>query len=496
MIANRSRARRAVFVCSTGPQIGGGHVKRCVNLAHALTRRGWTCRFVVNRDALEADAALASGHFEVIPDDIDIKERLTRLEAGFADWIVLDDPLVTAETEALARDGGSRCLSFVDDPDRSIEADAVLATGIAARREQFKLPEGTLALCGPGFAPLAPAFRDLAQRTGRRRDEAVSHIVISFGLTDPAGATLVALRALEALCVKASVTIVLGRLSRVHSAAMELASKSHLDVRVVTDLPDLADLFSQADLVIGAAGTSSIERAVLGVPTIAVPIVDNQRANADALAQANAAVVLDMGPGLENELRECVARLLSAAELRDELASSAKQLCDSWGGDRVAAALDDRSRGLVLRKATWSDAETLYRWQQHPGTRRFANNPAVPAFEDHLIWLHAKLRDPNCCFNIIQHGGTDAGFLRFDRAPASASWIVSIASAPEKRAKGVATAALEAAKIMLAGNSLEAEVHEGNAASLRLFERAGFRRTTHAADHPGMSRFFIDLNAT
>lgn len=51
-------------------------------------------------------------------------------------------------------------------------------------------------------------------------------------------------------------------------------------VHVFRNLDDLAPLMREADLVVSAAGITLYEPCAVGVPTFAVPIVDNQLANA------------------------------------------------------------------------------------------------------------------------------------------------------------------------------------------------------------------------
>jgi RimJ/RimL family protein N-acetyltransferase len=60
---------------------------------------------------------------------------------------------------------------------------------------------------------------------------------------------------------------------------------------------------------------------------------------------------------------------------------------------------------------------------------------------------------------------------------------VSIVSAPELRGRGVAPAALSLARELAPGADLVAEVLPANAASLALFERAGYGREADGLFH-------------
>ena len=54
MSALSAQGRPAIlFVCDAGPEVGGGHVMRCLTLAQALTAAGADCAFLA-RPAVEA----------------------------------------------------------------------------------------------------------------------------------------------------------------------------------------------------------------------------------------------------------------------------------------------------------------------------------------------------------------------------------------------------------------------------------------------------------
>jgi spore coat polysaccharide biosynthesis predicted glycosyltransferase SpsG len=80
-----------------------------------------------------------------------------------------------------------------------------------------------------------------------------------------------------------------------------------------------------ADVVITAAGQTALEAVATGAATIALPLVDNQRRNADALAAAGAAIVSDM--------------TIPGYEARGELARRGQTAVDGYGALRIAFRL-------------------------------------------------------------------------------------------------------------------------------------------------------------
>ncbi len=133
---------------------------------------------------------------------------------------------------------------------------------------------------------------------------------------------------------------------------------------------------------------------------------------------------------------------------------------------------------VELRPATRRDERITFSWQCDPETRRYFRNPQIPTSGQHADLLDAKIGDANCLHNIILVDGEPAGVLRLDRHLAkpdvSQSYIISILVAPELGGRGVGTAALAAARRLVPDAEIIAEVDPENAASHRLFRKAGF----------------------
>jgi len=85
-------------------------------------------------------------------------------------------------------------------------------------------------------------------------------------------------------------------------------------VQVQAFIDDMAQAYAWADLVVARAGASTVsELAALGLPAVFVPlpnaIDDHQTANAQAMVQANAALLLKQSPELTLTLGQCLSQL-------------------------------------------------------------------------------------------------------------------------------------------------------------------------------------------
>jgi spore coat polysaccharide biosynthesis predicted glycosyltransferase SpsG len=105
----------------------------------------------------------------------------------------------------------------------------------------------------------------------------------------------------------------------------------------------MAPLTAAADLVIGAGGSSTWERCVLGTPTLQVVLADNQADAAHRLEALGAVVRLDGRSELfEAELMLGFKALVRDAAARTRLSAVSAGLCDGRGAERAADVLTAR----------------------------------------------------------------------------------------------------------------------------------------------------------
>jgi spore coat polysaccharide biosynthesis predicted glycosyltransferase SpsG len=94
----------------------------------------------------------------------------------------------------------------------------------------------------------------------------------------------------------------------------------------------MAEHMYQADLAIGASGSSSWERCALGLPTISYVIADNQLGIASALESAGAAITIQ---GVD----EFSSKINTAIQNLKNMSIKASLICDGFGAKRVSSSL-------------------------------------------------------------------------------------------------------------------------------------------------------------
>jgi UDP-2,4-diacetamido-2,4,6-trideoxy-beta-L-altropyranose hydrolase len=311
---------RILFVCEASPELGGGHVMRCLTLARALEALGGTCAFLAGAGVARILAAFA-------PD-----MAITQSEA--AELVVLDSYRMGREVEDGWR-ARARALAVIDDLARPHHADLVLDPSYGRHASDYEAPQ---VLAGPAFALVRPEFAQLRQAAMARRGGPVARGLVALGLTDVGGITGRTVQALLPRLNGVALDVVVGSGAYSLPALEALAAEGRIGLHV--DSRDMAKLMCGADLAVGAGGASLWERACLGLPAITLIVADNQRDLAMKLDTAGVTRALDARwPGLEDRLGEAWDGLVADSAARVAMGDTSAALCDGLGAGRAAAAL-------------------------------------------------------------------------------------------------------------------------------------------------------------
>lgn len=347
---------QVTFRADASSRIGGGHVMRCLALADALAERGARCSFVSAwmLPALEATIA-AHGHrhlgilepapapsgpdweaagLDAMAQRRDAERTLTAQSAP--DWAVVDHYWLGTPWEAQLRARQVRVLA-IDDLQREHACDLLLdqTAGRSSDEYRGRVPADATVLAGSAYALLRPEFRMLRPHALERRRAGgpVQRLLVSLGLSDVGRITADVLDALTALDLQCAIDVVVGAeaASRGH---VEAVAKRDSRIAVHVDPGELARLIAQADIGIGAPGSSSLERCCLGLPSINLPLAENQRELGRRLAEMGAALVARKG-----ELAGAVRRLIDDEGLRKDMAAEGAAVTDGTGASAVATRM-------------------------------------------------------------------------------------------------------------------------------------------------------------
>ncbi|SDF79793.1 UDP-2,4-diacetamido-2,4,6-trideoxy-beta-L-altropyranose hydrolase [Sporolituus thermophilus] len=302
-----------VFRTDSSREIGTGHVMRCLTLADALKEKGCRALFICRDFAGNIGGLVRAKGHEVVylphrqdepdPDDRvfhaawlgtswqqDAEDTATVLRERFdrpVDWLVVDHYGIDAKWEKTLRPYTRKIMVIDDLADRPHDCDLLLDQNLyenMEKRYDGLVPPGAIKLLGPKYALLRPEFYR-ARQSIRQRDGTVRRILVFFGGSDPTNETLKALKAIKMLDrPDIAVDVVIGS-SNLHKEEIAAFCRDMPQVTLHCQVDNMAELMANADLAIGAGGTTTWERCYLGLPTITIIIADNQAEVLTVLAQ-------------------------------------------------------------------------------------------------------------------------------------------------------------------------------------------------------------------
>lgn len=330
-------SRKILFLADAGPQVGGGHVMRCLTLAGALQDLGAKCLFMGTPAVAAVVKAFAKPGTDLV---ICTPEEMVQGACAVpSDVVVVDHYGLQASDETRLRAG--RLLVALDDaPGRPHDCDLLMDSAIDRQPADYEpwVPKGSPVLTGPSFALVRPEFAAARRKVLERRDRdgEVRSILVSLGLTDVGGITAQAVEAVLATGFESRVLAVVGSSAPSLPRLRDL-SLFHDNLRVDVDVKAMAPVVGEADLAIGAGGSSTWERCCLGLPAVTLVLANNQMDMATRLEARGVTKTLDARlPGFSGQLVSALRGLIKDSAARRVMSAKAGQLCDGLGAERTA----------------------------------------------------------------------------------------------------------------------------------------------------------------
>ena len=316
--------------------VGLGHLVRGVALAEAWIGMGGTVTLAVDRSGSDLGRIVPQGIEVVVVGSEshgrDVSVLADRLDAA---WVVLDGYDFGLDLERAIRDAGHRLLAIDDFGHRPHSADLVLDQNIAAERSSY----------GPGRVLLGAQYALIRSEIQAARELAVAperriDVLVTFGGSAPDDAGDLVSALVKRLDVRVETL----------GPGFEPASDRRRCERVVDHgvVSDPGPYFRAAEVVVGAAGSTTLELCHLGAPSVLMALAPNQEAVGAALARLGAAVYLGRRHRVPTaEVVTAVEDLLGDRARRRRMSEAASTLVDGRGATRVSRELLAALNGFV-----------------------------------------------------------------------------------------------------------------------------------------------------
>ena len=332
------------FRADGNPQIGTGHIMRCLSLADAFREQGIDAAFIAAgadmRPLIQKrgyECLVLDSAYDRMEEELPALLRL--LDARRPACVILDSYFVTPDYMRAVRTKAP--LVYMDDLNAfDYPADVVVNYNLYSRAAAY--PSDRYCLLGPQYAPLRQQFRRLVPYVVRERAEGV---LFSTGGTDPYH---IALRCVEYLRenppeVNTVYHLILGAMNQ--DAGQIRGTAAGLPYIILhQQVTDMCGLMRKCDIAVSAAGTTLYELCACGVPAVTYVLADNQIDGAAAFQEAG--IMPCAGDVREEpEFVRCIfselQRLMDDWEARRKISARMQNLVDGMGAERLAAAISE-----------------------------------------------------------------------------------------------------------------------------------------------------------
>lgn len=443
-------------------QIGSGHVMRCLTLADGLRKAGAQIKFACSREEGHLCDLIMERGYEVVSAVENI---------GTADLLMVDHYDLDEQWEKSQRPFFKH-IFVIDDLAREHDCDILLDQNLVSNfktRYADKVPENCKLLLGPEYALLPPIYAELHHRIPPREGK-VKRILVSFGggdYEDLYAQVMADFLGLNRTDIKLDIVI----------PGQHSLKSRHDNIEIYAKLPNLAGLMAQADLAIGASGSTTWERLCLGLPSIILVLADNQIEIAQELNRRELAKWYE-----SKDLRWVLKNTIESG-----LDGSWSKRCGNWvdglGLNRVLAILTaHQNMPLKICHVSLEDEDWLLEVANDPVTRQNSFSIDKISPETHRKWFYEKLRDfENCCFYKAETGdGIVIGSVRF-QLQKDGRWELNYSLLPNFRTLGLGKHFLEKAIEKLHSQrgdvTVYGHVKPENIASQKIFKSLGLLLT-------------------
>ena len=356
---------KIIFRTDSSSEIGAGHVMRCLTLAKILKKRGSDCKFVCRKLKGNFIKKIKKENFEVITLynqnqkkivrnydrsrskylkwlnttlQNDAKQTIDALHLKKIDLLIVDHYSLDKSWEKKLRPYTSKIMVIDDLANRFHDCDFLLDQNLGSSKKRYKklVPNKCKQFHGSKYVLINQIYASkkfkLKNRSGK-----INQILIYFGSgNDSLKFIKIALKVFcDPELLNINLDIVFNGSSSGFLDIKQIAKKRG-KCRIHVDLPNLSKLILKADLAIGAAGSTTWERCLAGLPSILIISDTNQEIIAKFMKSVGAAFIFRPSSKLEKEFKNSVKLLINEPNTCLKMGRNAHKICDGYGSERVA----------------------------------------------------------------------------------------------------------------------------------------------------------------
>lgn len=453
---------KIVILTEGGKDAGFGHVARCSSIYQAFEHYNISPEFIVN-----GDESIKS----IVP-DIDVEIIDWQNNSFKADIFVIDSYLADL-TKYNEISKNSSLNVYVDDNNRLNYPKGIVVNGtLDTSNMDYPEREDIIYLVGNEFIPLRKDFWDIQKL---KINDSIENILITMGGNDLRNLTPKILELLDDNFPEVNKKVIIAD-SFKNTQEIESLKNKYVELIYSPDSYEIINAMSSVDLAISASGQTLYELACIGVPTIAVGIIDNQKNNIKNWI--NQGFIEYAGFWRDNNLLNNILdriNYLQDKKIRFDKRLLGIRAVNGKGSLNIVKNIlkEFYKNNSTFRSIQKKDCLKIFEIANDDEVRKSSFNSEKIPLEDHKKWFNNILNDDSVKFYVLEYENDIIGQLRLDfdeKYP-----VISISLNKKYRGLGLSKILLSKGLKLIDGKVI-AYIKKENIRSISFFKSMGFEK--------------------
>ena len=362
---------------------------------------------------------------------------------------------------------------YIDDNNRLNYPEGIVVNGtLDASNMGYSKSNNVTYLLGSDFIPLRKDFWEIPKL---KINDNIENILITMGGNDLRNLTPNILKLLKDEFPNVSKKVIITD-SFKNISEIEGLKDDSVELIYSPDSHEIINVMSNVDLAISSSGQTLYELACIGVPTIAIGIIDNQKDN--ILNWIDQGFIEYAGcwndDNLKNNILDKIRYLQDKNTRFDKRLLGIKAVNGKGSLNIVKNILNEYYKNnSVFRKVKKEDCLKIFEIANEEEVRKSSFNSEEIPLDGHKKWFNKILKDDLVKFYVLEYEDEIIGQLRLDfdeKYP-----VISISLSKKYRGLGLSKVLLSKGLELIDGKVI-AYIKEDNFRSISFFKSMGFKK--------------------
>lgn len=456
---------KVVILTEGGENKGFGHVARCSSIYQAFEQFNIRPKFIINGDE-SVESVLNGIEFEIFDwlNDLSVisNSNIVIVDSYLANLEIFNNIVKTSDLTV-----------YIDDNNRLEYPKGIIVNGtLDTSNMNYSKRDNVKYLIGKDFIPLR---RDFWHIPKLKINDSIENILIMMGGNDLRNLTPGILNVLNNNFPDINKKIIISD-SFDNVFDIENLKNKSTELFYAPNSNEIIEIMSSVDLAISASGQTLYELACIGVPTISIGIIDNQKNNIQNWIKQGFIEYAGCwnDKNLLNNILEKI-EYLQDKNIRFDKRLLGIQAVNGKGSLNIVKSVLNEfyKNNSKFREVKKEDCLKIFEIANDDDVRESSFNSNKIKLEDHKKWFKKILIDDSVQFHVLEFENDLIGQLRLDfdeKYP-----VISISLNKKYRGLGLSKVLLSKG-IKLIDNKVIAYIKKDNSRSISFFKSMGFKK--------------------